>query len=356
MMGNFLEVADRLRYSGDVGTLYTEAFETVFKARAELQSVHSKAHLDLYNIESVFGAFEMAKRFRKPFGDLKYEEVAQLGNAMRLVIVRTLELTSRFGWDNPLNPDGSRRIVPPPPYGDFVKLVRRVREKTPVTIITFNYDVGLDAALAIEGLTVDYCLKKELVPGQDVPLIKLHGSINWGRCKRCNDEVVAWDLLDFFRHNPLMVPNSDPYRSPGGSTELYVQIGSAVPGFRHECGNLLELKTPAIVPPTWEKTEYNVGFENMWAHAANQLAEAENIIVVGYSLPQTDQFFPILYALGTVSKSILKRFCVFDPDKDGTVEARFREMLGEAARQKFIRERVPFTNAVSLLRNFAESL
>ena len=57
------------------------------------------------------------------------------------------------------------------------------------------------------------------------------------------------------------------------------------------------------------------GFENMWAHAATQLAEAENIIVIGYSLPKTDQFFPILYALGTVSKSILKRFSVFDPDK-----------------------------------------
>lgn len=129
-----------------------------------------------------------------------------------------------------------------------------------------------------------------------------------------------------------------------------------MPGFRHECGDLLEIKSPAIVPTTWEKTEYNAGFENMWAHAANQLAEAENIIVIGYSLPQTDQFFPILYALGTVSKSILKQFLVFDPDTEGAVERRFREMLGEAARQKFARRQLSFSSALVELQRFVENL
>jgi hypothetical protein len=360
MMGNFLEVADRLRYSGNIGDLYTEAFDTVFKARAQLQSVHSKARLDVYNIESVFGAFEMAKRFRKPFGDLNYEEIAQLGSAMRLLIVRTLELTSRFQWRTSPTPNGMPiKISPPSPYGNFARVVKEVRQKVPVTIITFNYDVGLDAALAFEQVTVDYCLKKELIPNSQIPLIKLHGSINWGRCKRCNDEVVPWHLADFIDKRPLTgmdSVNSGPYRSTGGPNELHIQIGSAVPGFRHECGTMLEIKTPAIVPPTWEKTEYNVGFENMWAHAANQLAEAENVIVIGYSLPKTDQFFPILYALGTVSRSILKRFWVFDPDPDGTVEGRFLEMLGEAARQKFERKRVTFANAFPFLNHLASTL
>lgn len=357
VMGNFLEVADRLRYSGNIGSAYTEAFETVFKARSELQTVHSKARLDLHNIESVFGAFEMAKRFRKPFGDLKIEEVAQLGSAMRLLIVRTLELTSRFQWQPEHIPHRTvLNIIPPEPYGRFAKVVKAVRQKSPVTIITFNYDVGLDAALALEKLSVDYCLNKETIPGQDVPLIKLHGSINWGRCKRCDNGVVAWDLSDFFLKRPLIDVNADPYRSPGGPPQLYVQIGSAVQGFRHDCGNMLEINTPAIVPPTWEKTEYNVGFENMWAHAANQLAEAENIIVIGYSLPKTDQFFPILYALGTVSRAILKRFWLFDPDNDGAVAKRFREMLGEAALQKFHPTQVPFGSAIEHLQQFAEQL
>jgi hypothetical protein len=207
-------------------------------------------------------------------------------------------------------------------------------------------------------LAVDYCLKKEPISNSQIPLIKLHGSINWGRCKRCS-EVVPWGLAGFIGKRPLTgmdSVNSDPYRSPGGPNELYIHIGSAMPGFRHECGDLLELRSPAIVPPTWEKTEYNVGFENMWAHAANQLAEAENIIVIGYSLPRTDQFFPILYALGTVSRSILKRFWVFDPDTDGTVEARFHEMLGEAARQKFQRHQRTFSNAFQILQHFQYTL
>jgi hypothetical protein len=94
----------------------------------------------------------------------------------------------------------------------------------------------------------------------------------------------------------------------------------------------------------------------MWAHAANQLAEAENIIVIGYSLPKTDQFFPILYALGTVSRAILKRFWLFDPDKDGAVAKRFREMLGEAALQKFHPTQVSFGSAIGHLQQFAEEL
>jgi NAD-dependent SIR2 family protein deacetylase len=361
VMSNFLEVADRLRDSGRVESLYNSAFETVFKARAQLQSVHSKAELDLHNIESVFGAFEMAKRFRKPFGDLTHEEIERLGDEMRLLIVRTLELTSRFRWQIRHEPQGDFQVqvpflIPPYPYADFAELVRKVRQKTPTTIITFNYDVGLDAALAFAKLSIDYCLQKEMLPGQEIPLIKLHGSINWGRCKNCNNEVVPWFFGDFYEANPLKDYNKKPYSCPSGPDEVYVEIGSAVPGYRHDCGTLLQIKTPAIVPPTWAKTEYNTGFDNMWAHAANQLAEAENIIVIGYSLPPTDQFFPILYALGTVSRTILKRFWVYDPDPDGTVEKRFQTMLGAAARQKFMHKRMKFSEAFGDLNDFAKAL
>ncbi len=102
----------------------------------------------------------------------------------------------------------------------------------------------------------------------------------------------------------------------------------------HEpCHSVLQNHSPVIVPPTWEKTNHSVGFENMWKHAARSLSEADNIAVIGYSLPPSDQFFPMLYALGTVSQTLLKRFWVFDPDK--SVEDRFRKMLGEAASQRF---------------------
>jgi hypothetical protein len=101
--------------------------------------------------------------------------------------------------------------------------------------------------------------------------------------------------------------------------------------------------------PTWSKTEYQARFENLWSHAARHLSDADQIIVIGYSLPPSDSFFRDLYALGTVGDVILKRFWVFDPDETGFVERRFKELLGEAAKQRFQYSRVTFTNALHLL-------
>lgn len=351
-MMDFLDVADQLRSRDQLGNLYVDAFDTVFKARAELRSVHSKAQLDIHNIESVFGAFEMAKRFRKPFGDLDHNDIAKLSDAMKLLIVRTLELRTTF---RKREQRGAPAIIAPHPYGDFADVIKTMRQKTPVTVITFNYDIGVDAALALSGQKVDYCLNKELIPGSDVPLIKLHGSINWKRCKHCNDEVVAWSFSDFIESYDSWKVYAAPFISSQRDI-LYLQIGSRLHAYTHGCGYPEPAPIPAIVPPTWEKGEHNHGFDNIWAHAAEQLAQAENIIVIGYSLPPTDQFFPILYALGTVSSTILKRFWLFDPDPEGSVEKRFRKMLGEAALQRFRPFKAKFSSALPDLEALAKEL
>jgi hypothetical protein len=57
--------------------------------------------------------------------------------------------------------------------------------------------------------------------------------------------------------------------------------------------------------------------------------------VFGFSLPPSDTFFRFLYALGTTSKTRLRRFWVFDPDQSGAVEGRFRALLGQSATERF---------------------
>ena len=106
VMSDFLDKADDLRNAARLAEPYRAAFDRVFKARAQLQSVHSKARLDLHNIESVFGAFEIARKFRKSFGNLTVEDVQSLSLSMRLLIASTLELTTSFGI-------GPNEIIPP---------------------------------------------------------------------------------------------------------------------------------------------------------------------------------------------------------------------------------------------------
>ena len=91
---------------------------------------------------------------------------------------------------------------------------------------------------------------------------------------------------------------------------------------------------PMIIPPTASKVGLHRELSNVWGRAATRLAEANNIFVVGYSWPQTDHFFQQLYALGTVGRTILSRFWVFDINP--SVRQRFHdELLGQQARDCF---------------------
>ena len=139
----------------------------------------------------MFAAFEMAAIFGR-LGDLRQEEVAELGTAIRRLIVRTLERSIR------LRVAGSAeapRIVSPECYDGFAELVSDMAAR-PIAVITFNYDLALDHGLYSVRRAIDYALTDE--PELDkVAVLKLHGSINWGRCTKCQS-IIPWALPGYF--------------------------------------------------------------------------------------------------------------------------------------------------------------
>jgi hypothetical protein len=315
LMKNFLDKAELLRDAGAVQESKQE-FDLVFKALAALNRSHTKATLDVINIESVFAAFEMAKLLGK-LGDLTAEEIGRLPNAMRRVIVRTLEETINI-------PLIERQVRPPGDYPGlsslFEQLGRRPGElNTRVSVVTFNYDLCADMAIHRAGFGVRYCLDDQK-SAREIPLLKLHGSLNWGRCSECK-RLVAWSLDQYFRNR--MWPDRN------GVVRL---VMSAKTGEFQHCRNAT-FDAPFVVPPTWNKSQYHAELELVWQAAARELAGAENIVVCGYSLPESDEFFRYLYALGTVSDLRLKEFCVFDPNEK--VGSRFRQLLGQAVIERF---------------------
>jgi len=108
---------------------------------------------------------------------------------------------------------------------------------------------------------------------------------------------------------------------------------------------------PVIVPPTWNKADSHRSLSRVWSRGALELSQAENIIVIGYSMPETDAFFRYLYALGTVGPVMLKRFWVFDPDTTGAVEKRFENLLGHGAKPRFKYFARRFNEAISILKS-----
>jgi len=102
-----------------------------------------------------------------------------------------------------------------------------------------------------------------------LPLIKLHGSVNW----RCASEA--------FRGRVTVV--RDPLAS---LTSTGVRTSHA-------------LRNIPIVPPTWRKDPTRgTLFSNLTLQAIEHLQASERIVVIGYSMPKTDAGFRSMFAKG----------------------------------------------------------
>ncbi len=331
-MTDFLDEARRLSEEGKVDP-FGEDFERVFKAISALQIVYSKANIDLDNIESVFAAFEMG-RLIKRLPRMSTEDIERLPISMRRVILKTLEATISY-------PVKENRVYPPYTYNSFAKLIKNlIDKKIRCSIITFNYDLALDYALYFNGVPVNYCLSESPKEGYFVPLAKLHGSLNWAKCSKCG-EILPWEFSDFFsKYRPLA-----PFL-PGGKF-FNLDIGSKLSSsdLKH-CGEKVD-SVPFIIPPTWNKTEYSPKLETVWINAASELSEAENIFVIGYSLPESDLFFKYLYGVGSIGRARIRLFGIINPSP---VSNKFANLLGQDIKLgKFLTMDVTFRRSIETI-------
>lgn len=103
---------------------------------------------------------------------------------------------------------------------------------------------------------------------------------------------------------------------------------------QEHCGQPVNAaRSPVVVPPTWSKMGGYREISAVWRAAAEELASAEKIVVIGYSLPPTDMFFQYLFALGTATDVPLSEFLVVDPSP--AIKERFLPFLGEGAKAEF---------------------
>lgn len=336
LMSDFLDLADDLRRKKAESVLdVVGKFEDVFNAISELQSVFAKSYLDLDNIESLFSAIEMGVMLEK-FVNRDKNDIESLRTSLITLIYKTLESKIQFHYD--------KFIMPPEPYGDLIKQLIEASDEQhhskprlpDISFITFNYDIALDYTLSHYRIPFSYGISSE--DTQSPLYLKLHGSINWGICQKCR-VVVPYYLDTYIQKIRSFTPIYTDFTE---DRHICLPIGSSLSQLSHCDENITSL--PLIVPPTWNKTEYQSQIVSVWRNAASCLESAENIYVIGYSLPETDSFFRYLFALGSESKSRIKRFWVFDPDAG--VEERFRELIGRGIESRFKFFRFEFKNAV----------
>lgn len=338
LMANFLDVATDLFRSNQVGDK-REQFERVFAAIGGLQAVHSKAQLDLNNIESVFTALELGRIIQRVPG-MKPSAIPEAIASLKELIVKTLEVTITF-------PTRKTYIGVPKPYEAFADLVKHLRTKAfpeqTVSVLTFNYDIGADIALYRAGLGPNYVIESAPNSHAAVDLLKLHGSLNWATETKTR-RIRPLHLHDYLQKYSIRgVDDHGDIRVPVGSHLVEYFANHAKPPVEVD-------PEPVIVPPSWNKADYHQALSNVWASAAKHLAEAESIFIAGYSLPETDSFFRHLYALGSVGISALRRIVVFNPDASGETDKRFQSLLGPGSIARYEYRPLTFEQSIAHIR------
>lgn len=332
-MRRFLDMADAVRRNERLDTEASAHFKSVFEAIDGLNRAHTKAALDTDNIEEVFAALEMAELLRLPFLP------PNLGAAMRTVIARTVEASVAF-------PIRNERIVPPNDYQTLSEwIAKRLQGGGLQSIITFNYDCALDFALRRQGIEIDYGLDGSPTHDIGVELLKLHGSLNW---------VRHGDVITAYEWSKLERQLLEASQRLSGRPELSAALPVSQVALRHDFKSSTTEGDIAIVPPVWSKLEHYRAMRAVWSRASEALRRAEMIVVCGYSLPASDQFFRHLYALGTIGPSRIRAFHVLDPAQK-LVEPHYREILGAQTRQRFSCQPLAFNSLTNWIDNAAQT-
>jgi hypothetical protein len=76
-----------------------------------------------------------------------------------------------------------------------------------------------------------------------------------------------------------------------------------------------------IIPPEWHKTYDTGAFRTLWQRAAQAINQAEHMVFIGYSLPQTDLHATALFRTSVRSER-LKSLVVVNPDREARRRTR----------------------------------
>lgn len=298
-----------------------EEFRTVFEFRRKMAQAREKVKMDLDNIEQLFGLVEMQQRLGLGDSKARTATVYVIAKTLELMIEKagarqglpfmanaavptSHDLLRSYGLNPQAGHAPERYILDL--YDFFAMLIgglfdapeKRAHRKD--VVITFNYDLVLDQALMRAGIPISYHLPdhqaligtgspiSNLSPRKIDPfsLLKLHGSTNWGICSNCKQDI---------------------------SVSFHKMTSAAGTLRSMQCRKCQQRAIqPMLVPPSWDKTEYQNLMQPIWNQAVTQLKNATRICIIGYSLPESDAYFKYLLTLGLAENHGLYKFIVVD--------------------------------------------
>lgn len=151
--------------------------------------------------------------------------------------------------------------------------------------------------------------------GRSIPILKLHGSLNWFYKVRSGTDPT----------NSLRTPSGRLHCVT--TTRIYSSL--KFPVRRATRGRRTQPGVPFIIPPIFEKaSRYQQAVGPLWSRAAEEIAQADRVVIFGYSFPDTDHPSDILFRRAFHAAANLKELSVIDADP--LVAARVVDLSGAA--------------------------
>jgi len=211
----------------------------------------------------------------------------------------------------------------------YDRLVRSLKDGS--TIVSFNWDVLLEHAFYRAKRAFSYLPGKNSPAGSSI-ILKPHGSINWFAL--LDRELLALDL-------------SGNLDALGGDLTYYmlylkeplgqINLGQSSPFLKDALSPV-----PAIVPPSatkvlsvggeprdgWVQAGHDRVMKRTWSTFKTALDNAEELVVIGYSLPGTDAASIELFKHFAVEQGKVRKRRVLLVEPNGKIRERYKTLLG----------------------------
>ncbi|MGH7780837.1 MAG: SIR2 family protein [Candidatus Binataceae bacterium] len=218
------------------------------------------------------------------------------------------------------------------------------------TIITFNYDTLVEEVFRALKIAFNYGLPEDLIDFHDsaewikesysdakISILKLHGSMNWTALLPEEQERfryrVSSTLFKSLADKGQLT--EEKFLELMSRKALYVPLQIYANYEDLRTGTNLS-RAPFLVPPTWRKPLSSF-LATVWDSAVAALRTATRVIVLGYSVPSTDQHVKYLLAAGLQDNISLRKVFFVNPAlaKEETKKQLDERLFGLFRRELF---------------------
>lgn len=295
LLNDFL-VRSRHLLNSHRALIWKDSFDRVFDFIDSLARAEASLKIDVRNIEHIFSLIEMKRHI---------SEDHELYRDLSRVIFETIDKSWRVRFLNGQHQPNEvyRRFSE-----DIVEIMKERQLNFPGIpstkdhILSFNYDIALDYAFSFKRIPFRY-----QIDGKDrFNIFKIHGSMNWAKCAECGEEK------DF---TPGFLAEGHHYSDPPEREFLESNVATQVLA-KSKCSKCNKAGSlfPIFIPPSWSKRLETGRIQKTWANLLQVIPEVFQIVIIGYSFPQTDTFFQYLLSLGLAERNHLHRVVIINPD------------------------------------------